>query len=432
MGRLVAVLLLCACGSLFTHTPDAGSGGGSGEAGGGAATGGGTLTGGGSALGGGTAAGGGSMAGGGSAAGGGAAMGGGSGGGSADLGGGMSTGGGAGDAGALDSGTGGGVYDGDGGAFTWARILDPTPGTANETRLFTAVTSFGPNDVWFAATVTNGYDNMVFHYDGSPTLQPAMASTGVEVFSDLEIMRNPNRLAVVKFTQLFDCDHDDGGCTLGQQWHVHTVGGTGDTANGLCTDGRRFIVAGTHAPSIGALFADSAPLATFPQTATLNDCVVLADGTIVAAATGQLAYVFSDGGSQLVPVTPDNLSFADSVVYNAIFLVQGRLFIAGDNQIIVEALGDGGFTLDREVGTAGAFYALGGLYDRELFAVGESSTVVDPAAMYDGVSWSGTTLLPLINLRAIHAVSVNEYFAVGQDVYSSGAVIVGQILHGTR
>jgi hypothetical protein len=200
--------------------------------------------------------------------------------------------------------------------------------------------------------------------------------------------------------------------------------------NGLCTDGQRFYAVGyDNGPSAGVLLAEQSPgtfveVASFPSLNVLNDCGVLADGTMIALGVGSVGRYFTDGGSDSLQV------FSGTDSWTATVTAGGHTFLAGPNQQIVEMFPGGGFA--RSFLPSGAhpkLLAIGGVSGSELVAAGIESGPND-AVHFDGISWSSApSLYPSMTVHSITAVDANTWFA-GGDAPDIDGGIRGVLLRG--
>jgi hypothetical protein len=334
------------------------------------------------------------------------------------AGGGAAGGAGGGAAGGAGGGAGGGVGGGAGGGagvdagnLVWELVNVPNISTIGGVRAFSA------SDIWISAFV--GGQQQTLAYTGG-SWRSAMVGSNTTVHPDLEIMASSSRLAIAHGTEIVECDLSAADCMATGTW-VHA--GTSVTqVNGLCTDGQRFYAVGYDpAVSSGVLLAEQSPgtfveVASFSSPNVLNDCGVLADGTVIALGVGFVGRYFTDGGSD----TFQFLGGTDS--WNAVVTAGGRTFVAGAAQQVVEIFPGGFAKRFAPPGTGPKLLAIGGVSGSEVVAAGIESGPND-AVHFDGTLWStAPSLYPSMTVHSITAVDANTWFAAGDAPDIDGGV----------
>jgi hypothetical protein len=327
----------------------------------------------------------------------------------------------AGDDAGMDAGSDAGV-DAGAGPVVWERLDIPFI-----TKSISVVRAFSASSIWAASTDNVNYGVVTF--DGGSWTGVVLGADYVPP-TDLEIIRSPLRIAVSRDSEIIECDLFASTCLDGAAWTHNFIPNT--EVRGLCSDGPNFYAVGNDKTSFGGVMiaeiGSNFAVLPFPSTTILNDCEVMADGTLVATTYGKVGRYFSDGGSDTLPV-PGPSSFE----WYGIATVGGRTFLAGDEQQVVEWLPDGGFA--QCFGPTGPgdlrLVAIGGFSASELFGGGDETGPND-AVHFDGTSWSSSpSLYPGMTVTSITAIDANTWFAGGQAPAIDGGV-TGVLLAGHR
>jgi hypothetical protein len=345
------------------------------------------------------------------------------------AGGGSAAGGGTGTGGGTSAGGGTSMGGGATGPLQWHSMQLPPA-----THLVSAVQAYAPDDVWAAAGESIG--SAVFYLADAGTWIAAVETSGSDGLTDLAVTQSPPLIAAVELFQAWECDRGASGCRAASDWQTVPVDSPGmNNLNKLCTDGTHLYATGTSS-AVGALFIRGSGsyhvLATAPGLGQLQGCTVLPDGSIAAGASGHLAWYRADAGMTVVDVVAPGFN-GTLEQWVAAQTAGGRTFFAGDGHAIVEWLGDGGFALGFNPGPPSAtLRALAGIAPEDLIAAGDDSAS-NSTVTFDGTTWSGgDSLYPLLNVYGMTAVDDRTYYAGGQLRSSSGGIIGGMILRGTR
>jgi hypothetical protein len=296
-----------------------------------------------------------------------------------------------------------------------------------------AVQAFSADEVWAAATESNG--NAVLYLSDAGTWTPALETSSSDGFTDLAIISSPARIAAVELGKVYECDRSTVSCRSASDWQAFPIDDfSHNNLNKLCTDGVRFYATG-DAPGAGALFTNNGSVyqltATAPSTGRLNGCTVIADGSVLSVGFGNLAWYVPGSGITVIEI--DTTGFLGrSVVWDAAHTAGGRTFFGGDDRTLVELLPDAGFSLGLNPGPSARLRAIAGVNPNDLIAAGDDITPYG-AVLFDGTTWSsGPSLFPKLNVFGMSALDDRTFFAGGQLLSSGGGVIGGMILRGTR